>query len=144
MMTWLIGGSICVLLGMIPPLLMSRMQRRSHAPLVEPAPDAFPLHYRSPYVEPSGPRLVPIPGTDKYAYGYQPLLPEPRLDRGLIGHGNGKTLADCSCRSCRKWRSQLYRDGDITEQEAYPERVIPAVKQERAHTMTMECEVSYE
>lgn len=33
----------------------SLIERKGYGPLVEPAPDAFPLHYRSPY--------IPGPGT---------------------------------------------------------------------------------
>jgi len=47
--------------------------------------------------------------------------PRPRLDMGLISHTNmkkGTSLADCQCRSCKKWRAELFAQGKITAQEA--------------------------
>ncbi len=49
------------------------------------------------------------------------MIPKPRLDMRLIYHDGmkkGASLADCQCRSCQKWRKELYAQGKITAQEA--------------------------
>lgn len=45
--------------GTIQQQQESLIERKGYGPLVDPAPDAFPLHYRSPY--------VPGPGTNDAA-----------------------------------------------------------------------------
>ncbi len=54
---------------------------------------------------------------------------KPRLDMRLSYHygmKKGTSLADCQCRSCKKWRAELFAQGEITAQEAG----IPDVKDE--------------
>lgn len=108
-------------------------------PLVEPAPDAFPLQYRSPYV-PAGPdatlnqRLVrmgyePVPG------GSRPFYPEPPQSHSVI----------CQCDECMKtgmlWDEQsglwlLRRDS--------PPATIGETQSDAPEPIAIECEMNYE
>lgn len=108
--------------SMISPYSLQATAERVRANMqaIEEAMEAFTLFTRT------------IPGTEPNPY---------RLDLHLIGCACGNTPADCQRRSCRKWRVELYAEGKITEQEAYPERAF--VKQEQG-ALVMECEVRYE
>lgn len=130
-------------------------------PLVEPAPDVFPLHYHSPYV--SGYRHTQRDNQGNWIAGYQPpstphsnpphshsvicqcdtcmgrdatLLPQ--LDLRLATCTCGDSPAFCQERRCRQHREELYQQGEITEQEAYPERAF--LQCDMPEPMVIECE----
>lgn len=52
------------------------IERKQYGPLVEPAPDAFPLHYRSPY--------IPDPSTNGAASGPTPAVNPEQSDGTAI------------------------------------------------------------
>ena len=56
--------------------------RKSYGPLVEPAPDAFPIRYRSPY--------VPGPGATSAAAAPEPTA-APAVDPGAAGTSSTTT-----------------------------------------------------
>jgi len=62
--------------GTVQQTQQPTIERKQYGPLVEPAPDAFPLHYRSPYI--SG------PGTNGAA---APPEPAPAVNPGQSGAG---------------------------------------------------------
>ena len=71
--------------GTVQQTQQPTIERKQYGPLVEPAPDAFPLHYRSPYI--SG------PGTNGAA---APPEPAPAVNPGQSGAGAGTVSATTS------------------------------------------------
>ena len=67
----------------IQQVQQSTIERKQYGPLVEPAPDAFPLHYQSPY--------IPGPGANSAA-GPAPE-PAPAVNPGQSGTGAASTTS---------------------------------------------------
>lgn len=101
-----------------------------YSPLVEPAPDAFPLHYRSLYV-PAGPdatlnqRLIRM-GYEHVPGGNRPFWSEPpRITTEPVVGDLAKSIG------------RYYVAEQCYESTPYPTN-------EHDGTMTIECQVDYE
>ncbi len=131
---WLIIDLAAALVAVfIGVLILARPHRNGYTPLVEPAPDAFPIHYRSPYIEPPSWQSGTIPsviGTEGVINGRPWRRGSDGTPIYLFSGEHGPELLYAPV-------ARYYPASDTLEEAPYPQidKDMPIV---------IECEVDYE